>query len=70
MELKSKINIGVLVLLCAIGIYSKYVWVVILKDTRATTITNAFQKILDEPGPKPNIIWVENGSEFYNRSMK
>ena len=57
MELKSKINIGVLFLLCVIGIYNKYARLVILKDTRATTITNTFQKILDEPGPKPNIIF-------------
>ena len=34
------------------------------------TITNAFQKILDESNRKPNKIWVDKGSEFYNRSMK
>ena len=34
------------------------------------TITNAFQKILDEANRKPNKIWVDKGSEFYNRSMK
>ena len=33
-------------------------------------ITNAFQKILDESNRKPNKIWVDKGSEFYNRSMK
>ena len=26
--------------------------------------------ILDESSPKPNKIWVDNGSQFYNRSMK
>ena len=34
------------------------------------TITNAFPKILDESNHKPNKIWVDKGSEFYNRSMK
>ena len=34
------------------------------------TITNAFQIILDESNHKPNKIWVDKGSEFYNRSMK
>ena len=48
------------------------------KDKNGTTITNAFQKILKESnsreakckGCKPNKIWVDTGSEFYNRSMK
>ena len=34
------------------------------------TVTNAFQKILDESNHKPNKIWVDKGGEFYNRSMK
>ena len=29
-----------------------------------------FKKILDESNRKPNKIWVDKGSEFYNRSMK
>ena len=37
---------------------------------KGITITNAFQKILDESNHKPNKIWVDKGSEFYNRSMK
>ena len=32
-------------------------------------ITNAFQNILDESNHKPNKIWVDKGSEFYNRPM-
>ena len=57
-------------LLCGIDIFSKYAWVILLKDKRGTTITNAFQKILDESNRKLNKIWVDEGSEFYNRSMK
>ena len=41
-----------------------------LKDKKEITITNAFQKILDESNRKSNQIWVDKGSEFYNRSVK
>ena len=41
-----------------------------LKDKTGITITNAFQKIIDESNRKPNKMWVDKGSEFYNRSMK
>ena len=44
--------------------------VIPLKDKIGITITNAFQKILDESNHKPDKIWVGKGSEFYNRSMK
>ena len=39
------------------------------KESRFT-ITNAFQKLLDESNSKPNKIWVDKGSEFYNRPME
>ena len=47
-QLISKFNKGFRFLLCVIGIYSKYVWVIPLKDRRGITITNAFQKIFKE----------------------
>ena len=47
---------GIHFLLCVIDIYSKYTWVISLKDKNSTTITNAFQKILDGLGRKPNKI--------------
>ena len=49
---------------------SKYAYVVPLKNKKGITITNAFQKILDEWNCKPNKIWVDQGSEFYSRSTK
>ena len=55
---------------CVSDIYSKYAWVILLKDKKRITITNVFQKILDESNRKPNKIWVDKGSELYNRSMK
>ena len=35
-----------------------------------TNISNAFQKVLNESGCKPNKIWVNKGLEFYNKSVK
>ena len=34
------------------------------------TITNVFQKLLDEPDCKPNIVWVDKATESYNRPME
>ena len=70
MQLISKFNKGFRFLLCVIDIFSKYAWVVPLKDKKGITITNAFQKILKESNRKPNKIWVDKGSEFYNSSFK
>ena len=70
MQLISKFGIRIRFLLCVIDIYSKYTWVVPLKDKKSVTIVNEFQKILDDSKRKPNKIWVDKGSEFYNSSMK
>ena len=69
-QLIIKFNKGFRCLLCVIDIYSKYAWILSLKDKKGTTITNAFQKTLKESNCKPNKIWVDKGSEFYNRLMK
>ena len=53
--------------LMSIDVHSKHAWVIPLKDKKGNKITNAFQNILDEPNPKPNNIWVDKCSEFYNR---
>ena len=65
-----KFNKGFRFLLCAIDIYSKYAWVIPLKDKKRVTITNAFKTILDESNRTPNKVWVNKGSEFCTRSMK
>ena len=70
MQLISKFTKGFRFLLCVIDIFSKYVWVVPLKDKKGASIVNAFQKILKESDRKPNKIWVDKGSEFYNNSFK
>ena len=70
MQLLSKFNNGIRFLLCVIDIYSKYAWVIPLKDKKRITIINGFPKTFDESGRKPNKKWVDKGSEFYNRAMK
>ena len=70
MQLIYKYNKGIRFLLCFSGIHSKYAWVVPLKNKKGVTITNAFQKNLDESNRKPNKIWEDKDSIFYNRSMK
>ena len=70
MQLISRFNKGFRFLMCAIDIFIKYAWVITLKDKKGASIVNAFQKILDDSAHKPNKIWVDKGSEFYNRSSK
>ena len=70
MQLLSKYNKGNRFLLCVIDIFSKYVWVVPLKDKKGISIVKAFQSILKQSDRKPNKIWVDKGSEFYNASFK
>ena len=70
MQLISNFNKLFRFLLCVNDIFSKYAWVVPLKYKKGITITNAFQKILDRSNRKPNKIWVDKGSEFYNSPFK
>ena len=70
MQLLSKYNKGFRFLLCVIDIFSKYGWVVPLKDKNGISIVKAFQSILKQSNSKPNKIWVDKGSEFYNAYFK
>ena len=40
------------------------------KDEKGIKNTNDFQKILKESNRKPNKIWADKCSKFYNRSVK
>ena len=70
MQLISKFNKGISLLLRVIDIFSKYAWVIPLKDKDDVTIANALQKFLGQSNRKANKIWAEKGSKCYNRSMK
>ena len=69
MQSLSKYNKGIKYLLCAIDLFSKYAWVVPIKDKKGTSIVNAFKKIISKER-KPNKIWVDQGSEFSNNTLK
>ena len=66
----SKKNKGIKYLLCAIDLFSKYTFVVPLKDKKGISIVNGFNKIIKQSNRKPNKIWVDQGGEFYNRDFK
>ena len=58
MQSLSKYNKGIKYLLCAIDLFSKYTWVIPLKDKKGTSIVNAFEKIISKER-KQNKIWVD-----------
>ena len=70
MQLISKCNKGIRYLLCVSDLFSKYAWVVPLKDKKGVTVVNACQNFLKESNVKPNKIWVDQGSEFCNSHFK
>ena len=70
MQSLSNKNKGIKYLLCAIDLFSKYVFVVPLKDKKGISIVNAFNKIIKQSNRIPNKTWVDQGSEFYNRVFK
>ena len=61
MQLISNYNKEIRLLLCVIDTFSKYAWVVPLKDKKGVTIVNAFQSILDNSERSSNKIWVDKG---------
>ena len=70
MQSLSRKNKGIKYLFCAIDLYSKYAFVLPLKDKKGISIVNAFNKIIKQSNRKPNKIWVDQGGEFYNNVFK
>ena len=68
MQSLSRYNKAFKYLLCDIDLFSKYAWVISIKDKKGTSIVDAFKKIISKR--KPNKIWVDQGSEFYNNTFK
>ena len=52
-----------------IDVFSKYGWIVPLKDKKGESVTEAFKTIFKE-GRKPQYLWVDKGKEFYNKHVK
>ena len=70
MQLLSRKNKSIKYLLCAIDLYSKYAFVIPLKDKKGISIVNASNKIIKQSERKPNKIWVDQGGELYNNVFK
>ena len=70
MQSLSRKNKGIKYILCAIDLYSKYAFVIPLKDKKGISIVHAFNKIIKQSNRKPNKIWVDQGGEFYNNVFK
>ena len=68
MQLISKYSKGIRYCLCVIDLFSRYAWVIPLKNKKGESIVEGFKKILDDSGNakhsnrKPNKIWVDHGS--------
>ena len=69
MQKFSKWNRGYKYLMMVIDVFSKYGWIVPLKDKKAESVTNAFKTIFNK-GRKPQYLWVDKGKEFYNKHLK
>ena len=71
MQSLSRKNKGIKYLLCAVDLYRKYAFVILLKDKKGISIVNAaFNKIIKQSERKPNKIWVDQRGEFYNNVFK
>ena len=68
MQAFSKFNRGVKYLLAVIGIFSKYGWLVPLKNKTGKAVANALKEIFAER--KPTKMWVDKGKEFYNKDVR
>ena len=69
MQQFSKWNKGYRYLLMVIDVFSKYGWIVPLKDKKGESVTETFKTIFKE-GRKPQYLWVDKGKEFYNKHVK
>lgn len=50
-----------------IDLFSRYAWAIPLKNKKADSIVEAFKQI---KGKRPQYLWVDQGSEFYNKKVK
>ena len=70
MQSLGKYNKGIKHLLCAVDLFSKYAWVISMKDKKGVIIVDAFQKRLEKSNRKPSEISFWQREQFYNNSFK
>ena len=68
MQAFTKFNRGVKYLLAVIDVFSKYSWLIPLKDKMGKSVALALKTIFKER--KPEKMWVDKGKEFYNKDVK
>ena len=68
MQAFAKFNHGVKYLLAVIDVFSKYGWLIPLKDKTGKSVASALKTIFKER--KPEKMWVDKGKEFYNKDIK
>ena len=68
MQAFSKFNRGIKYLLAVINVFSKYGWLVPLKDKTGKSVAMALKTIFKER--RPEKMWVDKGKEFYNKNVK
>ena len=68
MQKFAKLNKGYRYLLKCIDIFSKYSWVIPLKDKKGINVKNALQKIFKQR--KCKFLWTNRGKEFYNKQVQ
>ena len=70
MQKYSKWNKGVKYLLTVIDVFSKYGWIVPLKDKKTESVSSAFDTIFKKSKRKPDKLWNDKGSEFISKHFK
>jgi len=68
MQAFSKYNKRVKYLLTVVDIFSKYGWMIPLKNKTGTEVAGALQKVFKKR--KPEKLWVDKGKEFYNKHVQ
>ena len=68
MQAFSKFNRGIKYLLAVIDVFSKYGWLVPLKDKMGKSVASTLKTIFKERHPEK--MWVDKGKEFYNENVK
>ena len=64
----NKFNKGIKYLLTVIDVFSKYGWIVPLKNKTGSEVAKALRQIFKER--KPSKLWVDKGKEFYNKEVR
>ena len=55
---------------CVTDLFSKYAFAIPLKDKKGASVVKGFKKIVSKSSRRPKKIWVDHGSEFYNKTFK